>query len=314
MNSLLENLSEQATSLENILNSVISVLDSSEGILESSSQTVNAFDDSLSDLKTVTKDLRKKLKTLRKDTKNLASDDKLDFIVKFVSGDDNAISDYFADPVTIEKTTVYTIDKYGSGVAPFYTTLSIWVGMTILVSLLKVAPSKKEFLEMKPTKQFFGKYQLFFIVSQIQTLIVVLGDIFLLKIQLVDPLLFYLAAAAGSFVFSLLVYSLTVSFGDIGKAFAVIVMVIQIAGSGGTYPIEALPTFFQVVYKFFPFPYVIDAMRECIGGFYGNTYGSNMLMLLFFVAAALLIGLFLRIPFIKLLHYIEERMEDTKVM
>ena len=116
-----------------------------------------------------------------------------------------------------------------------------------------------------------------------------------------------------SLAFSMLIYSLTISFGDIGKALAVVVMVIQIAGSGGTYPIDALPGFFRAVYVFFPFPYAIDAMRECIGGMYQNTFAICMLELLIFVVAGLLIGLIIRVPFIHLNHFIEKRMEDTKV-
>ena len=121
-------------------------------------------------------------------------------------------------------------------------------------------------------------------------------------------------AALASLVFSLLIYSLTIAFGDIGKAIAVVVMVIQIAGSGGTYPIEALPSFFRGVYIFFPFPYSINAMRECIGGMYENTYLVCMLQLALFGVAALVIGLVIRIPFMKLNEFIEERMEDTKML
>jgi putative membrane protein len=117
-----------------------------------------------------------------------------------------------------------------------------------------------------------------------------------------------------SLTFSLLIYSLTISFGDIGKALAVVVMVIQIAGSGGTYPIEALPSFFRAVYIFFPFPYAINAMRECIGGMYHQDMTIYLLKLLIFCVGALVIGLVVRIPFMGLNHFIEKRMEDTKMM
>ena len=117
-----------------------------------------------------------------------------------------------------------------------------------------------------------------------------------------------------SLTFSLLIYSLTISFGDIGKALAVVVMVIQIAGSGGTYPIEALPAFFRNVYIFFPFPYAINEMRECIGGMYHQDLVLDLLKLLIFCAASLAIGLWIRIPFMGLNHFIEKRMEDTRMM
>lgn len=111
-----------------------------------------------------------------------------------------------------------------------------------------------------------------------------------------------------------MIYTLTVSFGDVGKAFVVVVMVIQIAGSSGTYPIEILPQFNQNIYKYFPCPYAINAMRETIGGMYENDYWMYMSQLAVFAIAALIIGLFVRKPFMKMNHFVEERMEDTKMM
>ncbi|PWL93089.1 MAG: YhgE/Pip domain-containing protein, partial [Lachnospiraceae bacterium] len=116
------------------------------------------------------------------------------------------------------------------------------------------------------------------------------------------------------FTFTLMIYTLTISFGDIGKAFAVVIMVIQIAGSSGTYPIELLPDIFQAIYRYFPFPYAINAMRETISGMYENDYSIYMGQLLIFAVASLVVGLVIRKPFMKVNHFIEERMEDTQLM
>ena len=91
-------------------------------------------------------------------------------------------------------------------------------------------------------------------------------------------------------------------------------VVIQIAGSGGTYPIEILPEFYRRVYTFFPFPYAINAMRETIGGMYGGAYEKYLAELLIFAVGALLIGLVLRLPFVNMYHFVEKRMKDTKMM
>lgn len=151
-------------------------------------------------------------------------------------------------------------------------------------------------------------------MGQIQALIIVLGNIYLLHCQVKNPVLFWFAASLTSFTFILLIYALTLSFGDIGKALVVVMVVIQIAGSGGTYPIEILPEFYRRVYIFFPFPYAINAMRETIGGMYGGAYEKNLAELLIFAAAALLIGLLIRVPFMGINHFVEKRMKDTKMM
>ena len=151
-------------------------------------------------------------------------------------------------------------------------------------------------------------------MGQLQTLITVLGDIFLLKIQCIHPFLFWLTSALASLTFTLLIYALVYTFGDVGKAIAVVVLVLQIAGSSGTYPIELLPEFFQKVYIFFPFPYAINAMRETICGLYETDIVIYLLKLLTFILPALVIGLLLRIPFEGINHFMEKRMEDTEMM
>jgi putative membrane protein len=173
---------------------------------------------------------------------------------------------------------------------------------------------KRDFPDAKPHECFLGRYLLFLLLSQIQAVVIVAGDLYLFGVQCRYPAAMFLVAMATSLTFSLLIYALTISFGDIGKALAVVVMVIQIAGSGGTYPIEALPSFFRAVYIFFPFPYAINAMRECIGGMYHQDLTIDLLKLGVFCVGALVIGLVVRIPFMGLNRFIEKRMEDTGMM
>ena len=167
---------------------------------------------------------------------------------------------------------------------------------------------------MKETEIFFGRYGMFFIMGQIQTLIIVLGDLTFLGVQCLHPILFYIASAFTSMVFSLLIYALVVAFADVGKAIAVVILVLQIAGSSGTYPIELLPEFFKNVYLFFPFPYAINALRECVAGMYEADYVIYLLELSIFLILALVIGIWIRRPFDSLKHFMERRMEDTEVM
>ena len=93
-----------------------------------------------------------------------------------------------------------------------------------------------------------------------------------------------------------------------------VIVVIQIAGSSGTYPIELLPEFFQRLYIFFPFPYGINALRECVAGMYGHDYIMYLLQLMLFVVASLVLGLWIRKPFKEIGHFMEKRMEDTEML
>ena len=151
-------------------------------------------------------------------------------------------------------------------------------------------------------------------MGQFQAAIIVAGDIFLLGCAPVHPWLMWLSAAVTSLVFVLLIYSLTISFGDVGKAIVVVVMVLQIAGSSGSYPIEILPEIFGKGYIFFPFPYAINAMREALSGTYGHDFIIYLAELLIFGVVALAIGLLVRKPFIGMNKFVSEKLEETEVL
>lgn len=314
VNTMISNLSDTLQNVESLLTNLSSTMDGMKDIFQGVDTTLGTLNTSMSQLQGVIDKTSDKLTDVLDRLKGASESEQMDIIMQLLAGDPDTYSEFFSQPVEVEDHYIYEIANYGSGVAPFYSTLAIWVGMTILVSLVKVHADKEGLVQVKPHELFFGRYLLFFLLSQIQTLVIVLGDLYLLKIQCLYPLEFWIASAVASFAFSMLIYALTIAFGDIGKALAVVVMVIQIAGSGGTYPIEALPSFFKAVYIFFPFPYAINAMRECIGGMYQNTYSLCLLELLVFAVAGLLVGLVIRIPFIRINHYIEKRMEDTKML
>lgn len=307
-----------STSIDSIGESLTQVseqLGSLSAMLGSIEQTVDGMNVGLDQMGSVMDGMSDKIVQLAGKLSDLTGDDKYRLLAQALAQDPETYGEFLSSPVQVETHQVYATENYGSAVSPFYTTLALWVGGLLLTALIKVHPDGPELINgAKPHELFFGRYLLFFVLGQVQAVITVLGDVYLLKIQCLDKGLFMLAACFTSFVFTLLIYALTVSFGDIGKALAVVMVVIQIAGSSGTYPIELLPVFFQKVYIYFPFPYAINAMRETISGRYGSDYWQFMGVLLLFVAASLALGLFIRKPFMKLDHYMHHRMHDTDMM
>ena len=126
-----------------------------------------------------------------------------------------------------------------------------------------------------------------------------MGDLWYLKIQCDSPLLLFLVVWCASLLFSTLMYALTLALGAVGKAIAVIIMVMQIAGSGGTFPVELMPAFFQWVYPLLPFRYGMKAMHAAIAGAYGNEYWVALGQFMLFMIPALLIGLIVARPLVK---------------
>ena len=284
-------------------------------VLDGISASLLAGNDALAGTQTIHSNATNKLTNIITQLESVSDGEQYQKLMEIMENDPSLYGEFLSQPVTVTTQPVYETTNYGSAVTPFYTTLALWVGAIILVSLMKVkVVPKGSYQNAKDYELFFGRYILFFLLGQLQSLICVYGDLNLLGVQCHEPGKLYLIGAVTSFTFTLMIYTLTISFGDIGKAFAVVIMVIQIAGSSGTYPIELLPDIFQAIYRYFPFPYAINAMRETISGMYENDYSIYMGQLMIFAVASLVVGLVIRKPFMKVNHFIEERMEDTQLM
>ena len=315
-------------SVDKTLSSFYSVLGKTAGILDSLAQnkdiqnTLTSADNasqsgnnSLQNAEALLTLLQDKINSFVTDLDNLSNNEIVEKISSAIQNDPDSVGKFISSPTEIEINSLYPIENYGSAMTPFYSVLAIWVGCIVLVAILKVDVDEDDKIKaIKPREAYLGRYLYFMMLSLIQTTVICLGDLYFLQIQCPNPFLFVLAGWIISIVFSNIVYTLTVSFGDIGKALTVILLVLQIAGSGGTFPIEVTPEFFQGIYHFLPFTYAIDAMRETIGGLYQNNYAVCLLKLFAFVPPSLCLGLFLRNPLIKFKNFFRDKVESTHIM
>ncbi|WP_370773636.1 YhgE/Pip family protein [Clostridium sp.] len=230
-------------------------------------------------------------------------------IVDLLKTDVQTRSDFLADPVNITENRLFPMGNYGTGMTPFYTVLSLWVGLLLLSSMLRVEAKG----EYSATSQYFGKMLLFMSIAIIQAIIVALGDLYILKIYCVNPLLFVLGSVFTSIIFTLILYSLCSVFGNIGKVLGIVLLVIQIGGSGGTFPIQLTPKFFQVINPFLPFTYAISFAREAIGGVVQSVLIKDIIVLSIYGVIFILISLFLKKPINKLTHGFTESFEKSGI-
>ena len=296
------------------MNQISGLLGGMGDVFGSLSGTVNAGNVSLVQTRQALALLDKRISSVLDAVKEAGDKDAVRALINTLSGDPEAYGRFFADPVEIASTTIYPVENYGSAVAPFYSVLAIWVMGLLLVAVMKTHPDAKSYPGAKAYQLYLGRYLIFALLEQFFVILLVLGDLFVLKIQCLHPLLFWAVCAITGLTFSLLIYSLVYAFGDVGKAIAVVIVVLQIAGSSGTYPIELLPGFFQNAYLFFPFPYAINALRECVAGLYGINVIVYLGELAIFILLALAIGIWMYRPTAKLLHFMELRMDDTELM
>lgn len=315
LESSVNTLLEVLTDLSNVLNAIDSDVPMLKTLVSSLNGSLSAGDNMTTALATLLDNGEKDLNMLSNKLAALSESEVLNTIVNLVNRSQDDVGAFIACPVEIETDKVYSIDNYGSAMAPFYSTLAIWVGAVILVAILKTnVKNKKELGRIKPHQEFFGRGLTFILFSIVQALIICAGDLLFLGIQCYHPLMFMLAGVVAAFVFSFFIYSLVSAWGEIGKSIAVILLVLQLGGSGGTFPIDVTPALFRGIYDYLPFTYVINAMRECICGTYGADYWLDLLKLCAYIPISLIIGLFFRYIFKNPVRFFSKRIEETGIL
>lgn len=303
ISSLLSQLDQSANGIYKLTDTADSDLSEIQKVLGDSGELLTEASDRIADT------------TARLDEMEASGD--FSELKALISGDKSAISTFLAAPVSLDTHKIYEIANYGSSMAPFYSVLSIWIGGIVLVAMLKVNVSEnctKGLKNVKLHQIYFGRFITFMIVGLFQSTLIALGDLLYLGIQCEHPFLFLLGCWFSSLVFVNIIYTLTVSLGDIGKAVSVILLVVQVAGTGGTFPIEVAPSFFRAVYPLLPFTHSMAALRETVGGMYGMNYWIDLGKLAIFLGISLIVGLVLRKPIIKANDVFTEKLEETKLM
>ena len=318
-----KDLQDLASSVGNADAKVTTLLDSMDEGLDGVYKLSDSTESDLAKLQKTLKTSRGLLERGAEDLTDLADRlrsekdrDSLDTMDSLLNEDLDVVGSFISTPVELTTEHVYEVENYGSAMAPFYTTLAIWVGGVVMAAMLKAGVKEKELIgltNVKNYQKYLGRYLLFLILGLLQATLICLGDLYFLGIQCKSPLLFLLAGWVTSLVYVNLIYTLCVSFGDIGKAVSVILMVLQVAGTGGNFPIELAPAFFQKLYNALPFVYSMNAMRETVAGFYGNYYWNQLGTLLLYLIPSLVLGLILRMPIIRWNKHFEEKLESTKL-
>ena len=292
------------------------------GGLDTLSGTLSGYEKTLSDLEKGINEtnasilsMQQGLQTLSGLFTKLSESDALKDINHLISDGSDVIAEHLASPVRMDKEEIYPVSNNGSAMASFYTVLAQWIGAVLAAVLIRVSiKRKKQFGDLKLHERFFGRYRLFLTVGLIQALIVSLGDLLYVGIQCLHPVKFVLASCITGIVFSMIIYALVFALDNLGLALGVIILIVQVAGSGGLFPVEVLPEPFAAMYPFMPFRYAMDAMRECVAGTYGNTYITCLGILgLFFVGAAIF-GLLLHYPALRINKMIEESKSKSDIM
>ena len=304
-----------SANVSSALGSLQSSTSALSGTLNSYLGSVGTMQAGFADTQKAIEGAQAELKVISEFISALAGSKLLAEVSDTLENDGDLVGGYLASPIKMDTVIKYEIATYGSAMAPFYTVLAQWVGALLNAVFLKVRlRAGDEPLGLRLHERFFGRYCLFFLVAVGQALIVSLGDLFYVQIQCLHPGLFVLSSVVTGICFSLINYALVFALDNIGMAASVIVMVMQVAGSGGTYPVEVLPEIFRKLYDYMPFKYAMNALRETIAGMYGSNYAHDIIVLLCIALGSIIFGLALYYPCLGLNRLIESSKRKSEIM
>lgn len=306
--SLATSLKETASSLGNSADSLSQNLTDAETALRRTADTLTTTADELS--------------RARDDLAAALDSGDVQEVRRIIGDNPSSVARFLSAPTQIVTHPVYPMDNNGSAMSPFYTSLCLWIGAIFMVALMSVQVSAQRQRQVReivgrPLRQselYLGRYGVFCVLGLLQALIVALGNVFFLGVECQHFWLYLAACCLASVVFTAIVYTLTVSFGNIGKALAIIGLVLQLGGAGGLMPVQMSAPFFQAVYPWLPFAHSMEAIQGAMAGIYGNHYLVSMGLLAAFLVPVLVLGLVLRRPIIRLNDWVLAKLDETKVV
>lgn len=317
LDALMDQVSAMSGSLSSSASTLGSVGDDLQNGADSLAGRIATSKQKLLDTASDLDDSAQKLTSLSTAMREALSSGDLEQLRTVLYSDPDALASALAAPVQLERNAVFPADNFGSQMAPLYTTLALWIGSLLLVVAIKVEVSRKAQIKLgypKLHQLFLGRFGVFAFVSLCQSTVLALGNMLFLQVQVSNPLLYLICFWLAGLVFTFIIYSLVVSFANLGKAIAVFLLIIQVTSGGGSFPLQMLPDFFQVLSPFLPATHVINAMRAAMMGVYMNDFWIEIGLLLLFVVPFLLLGLVFRKPLMKFLNWYIEKVEESKLV
>jgi putative membrane protein len=290
-------LNSAMSQLSASVGSFSAALDAQKGVLAQADQLLGGLDSQLvatsSALASFDNDLagiEQGLQTSRTDVVALNAASEWGLLGTLTDLEPEQIAQFISSPVEVDEHLVFPVDTYGSAMAALFTNLSLWIGAFVLMVIFRVEVDTEG---VTVREAYFGRFFLFATLAVGQALIVCIGNL-IIGVQTVSAAAFVGTGVLIALAYVSIIYALCVAFGHVGRGLCILLVIMQIPGASGLYPIELMPGFFRAIYPLLPFSYGIDAMRETIGGFYGGHYWRFLGALAVFVALAFLIGLVLR--------------------
>lgn len=313
ISSGLGDMGTAANGLSTTVSNQVLLIDQTSAVLDDLKTTLGLSADALRQTDELLSGLQGDLDTMKTDLAALGTSGALGDFVGEDGIDSEKIADFMLSPTQVETEELYPLNAYGSAMAPLFINLTLWIGVFMLMVIMRIEVDDESVRNLSITQRFFGRWLLLAIMVSLQAIVCCAGCLFI-GVQTTNAPAFFLTAVLCSLAYLSIQYTLSTTLQHVGKALCVILVFVQIPGATGLYPIEMTPSFFQAVYPLFPFTYGIGAMRETISGFYDGAWMHDVGILLLFLVAFLAIGALARPYLTNLNHLFARQIEESDIV
>lgn len=216
----------------------------------------------------------------------------------------DGLSKYSKTPIKAETKEVNKVSSYGTAFSPLFISIALWVGSLMLFMVLYFDKEKRFGLLGIDSKKRVKRTLAYHGLASVSGLILGILLQLLLDFSITNVLLYYVSIILIANCFLAIVEFLIETFGDIGKFIALIILVLQLAAAGGTFPIETVTKGFRWLHPLLPMTYTINLLKESLVSVENNLLTQNMLYV--FIIFIVFFGLNI------ILNFMKQKKDKTK--
>ena len=197
----------------------------------------------------------------------LDKDNTLEHIVKLMRTDLKKQAGVAAQPIHLNRQSVYSPTSFQSGLTPFVMSIGIWLGLMLTALWIPARhPYETDRTLCSTRAHFLGRFGIYVVVTVLQLTTMLVSVMFILKIPMQQPFLFIALSGYIAFIYMLMIYTFVAVMGKLGNLIALVGLIFQFVGTGGLFPIATAPHFVQLIQPYLPFYHSLIMLREAIGG------------------------------------------------
>lgn len=313
INEALGTVSTVAGSVKSAEDGQRRILDQVDISLRQLGQVLSATASTVEQTGVLIEGLSQDLSRVRTDVSALSNADAVTTLADKLNLNSQNVTEYIGAPTRIVTEKLFAVNSYGAGMAPLFMNLTSWVGAFMIIVVLRTEVDEEGLKKLTIAQRYMGRFFFFAGISALQGLVCAIG-VLALGVHAESPIALVFAAVLSSVTYSSVIFALVVTMQHLGKGLCFLLVFLQIPGATGLYPLELMPAFFQAIYRFLPFTYGIDAMREAISGFYGWQYLEAIVVLFLFLAVSLVAGIVVRPLLANANRMFAEKVDESGVL